>query len=393
MQQLGYGMWDADNHLYESRDAFTRHLPDHRKRDLFWVTDERGHEHIIVNGKLWDYIPNPTFDPISLAGSLTDMFSGEKSKAQVHMDGFKVVEPLSLRPEYQNRDKRIERLDQQGIEACILFPTAVSGLEEWTRDDVKLTFDLLWAFNRWLEEEWGFAYRGRMHATPVISLADPDEAVRMLDWVLERGARAIDLRSAPVPTAKGYRSPGDPIFDAFWARAAESGILVCVHAGESGYYRYSGDYTGRYEFKPFRTTAFEHIYHHGRPIMDFFAAMVCHGAITRHPSLRLVSVENGSDWVAWLVNLFKLYYQRYPGSFPEDPVTAFERCVWISPFWEEDLTSLTEYVPVERLLAGSDYPHAEGLSEPTDFIKGLTAFSEGDARAIMRDNLKSILAG
>ena len=43
---LPYQMWDADNHLYETTDAFTRHLPEPPRRDLFWVTDERGHQHI-----------------------------------------------------------------------------------------------------------------------------------------------------------------------------------------------------------------------------------------------------------------------------------------------------------------------------------------------------------
>lgn len=389
--QLGYEMWDADNHLYETRDAFTRYLPEHRRRDLYWVTDRRGHEHIIINGRLWDYIPNPTFDPIAIAGSLTEMLEGRKSKDQTMVDGMRVVEPLSLRPEYQNRDKRITRLDEQGVQGCILFPTAASGLEEWTRDDVGLTMDVLWTFNQWLLEEWGFAHQNRLFATPIISLADPDEAVRMLEWVIEHGGRTIYIRSAPVPTAQGCRSPGDPMFDPFWARVAEAGILGCVHLSEPGYYRYSGDWTGNYRRRAFQLSAFEQIYMHGRPVSDFLTAMVCHGAVTRYPNLRLVSVENGSDWVPHLVDRFKLYYQRYPGLFDEDPVEAFNRCVWINPYWEDDIPGLTGYLPVERILAGSDFPHAEGLSEPTDFAKGLVAFNDADTRAMMRDNLAAIL--
>jgi predicted TIM-barrel fold metal-dependent hydrolase len=389
--QLDYEMWDSDNHLYESEDAFTRYLPEERKRDLFWTTDNRGHKHVIVNGRLWDYIPNPTFDPIAVAGSLTDMFEGGKSKEQTMVDGMRVVEPLPERPEYQDREKRLARLDDQNVQACILYPTAASGLEEWTRDDVGLTMDLLWAFNRWLDEEWSFAYQGRLFATPIVSLADPAEALTMLDWLISRGARTIYVRSAPVPTIEGSRSPGDPMFDAFWARAAEAGILVCAHLSEPGYYRYSGDWTGNYRRRAFRLSAFEHIYFHGRAITDFFTAMVTHGAVTRHPNLRLVSVENGSDWAPRLVELFKMYYQRYPGSFPEDPIEAFNRCVWVNPYWEDDIAGLTDYVPVERILAGSDFPHAEGLAEPTDFVKGLDGFSDADTRAIMRDNLKAIL--
>jgi hypothetical protein len=42
-------------------------------------------------------------------------------------------------------------------------------------------------------------------------------------------------------------------------------------------------------------------------------------------------------------------------------------------------------------LAGSDFPHAEGLAEPTDFVKSLTGFNEDDQRMIMHDNLKYLL--
>ena len=34
------------------------------------------------------------------------------------------------------------------------------------------------AFNRWLEEDWGFAYRDRIFAAPYLTLADVDWAVR-----------------------------------------------------------------------------------------------------------------------------------------------------------------------------------------------------------------------
>jgi hypothetical protein len=42
-------------------------------------------------------------------------------------------------------------------------------------------------------------------------------------------------------------------------------------------------------------------------------------------------------------------------------------------------------------LAGSDFPHAEGLAEPTDFVKSLKGFNEGDQRMIMHNNLKYLL--
>jgi len=42
------------------------------------------------------------------------------------------------------------------------------------------------AFNRWLDEDWGFHYRERIFAAPYLSLAVVDEAVAELEWALER---------------------------------------------------------------------------------------------------------------------------------------------------------------------------------------------------------------
>ena len=388
---LDYRMYDADNHLYETADAFTRHLPDHRRHDFYWTTDDRGHRHVILGGKIFDYLPNPTFDPIAVAGCLLDVFKGEKSMVD-HKNSAYQFEPLADRPEYQQRAPRVSRMDEQGVEASLVFPTMVSGIEEATGEDVDLTMDLLWSFNRWLEEDWGFAYQDRLFATPVISLADVDESVRMLEWALERGCRAIMVRPSPVPTRVGMRSPADPMFDPFWARCQEAQVLVCGHLSATGYHRYSGDWTGVYEFAPHRPQGpFASIATHARATMDFFTAMVVQGAVTRYPRLRLLSVENGSDWVHWIIERFKVEYQRYPGSFPEEPVGAFERCVWVVPYWEEPIKDLTTHVPVERILAGSDFPHSDGLPEPTQFAKALDQFSDTDVRRIMRDNLRSLL--
>ena len=68
----------------------------------------------------------------------------------------------------------------------------------------------LTAFNLWLEDDWGFSYHDRIIAAPMISLADPARQLQRSTAVLERGARLVHLRPAPVPTggARG-RSLGD----------------------------------------------------------------------------------------------------------------------------------------------------------------------------------------
>ena len=44
------------------------------------------------------------------------------------------------------------------------------------------------AFNRWLDEDWGFDHRDRLFAAPYITLLDPDQAADEVGWALDRGA-------------------------------------------------------------------------------------------------------------------------------------------------------------------------------------------------------------
>jgi predicted TIM-barrel fold metal-dependent hydrolase len=58
----------------------------------------------------------------------------------------------------------------------------------------------------------------------------------------------------------------------------------------------------------------------------------------------------------------------------------------VSPFHEDDVPLLRELIGSERMLMGSDYPHAEGLAVPTDYVKELQGFPEDEIRLVMREN-------
>ena len=69
-----------------------------------------------------------------------------------------------------------------------------------------------------------------------------------------------------------------------------------------------------------------------------------------------------------------------------DPVESFKRHVWVAPYYEDDIPKLVDTIGAERVLFGSDWPHAEGLAEPASFVEDLPGFAADDVRRIMRDN-------
>jgi predicted TIM-barrel fold metal-dependent hydrolase len=128
-----------------------------------------------------------------------------------------------------------------------------------------------------------------------------------------------------------------------------------------------------------------------RAPFDMFAVLVSHGVFTRHPKLRVSSIEAGADWVPNLIKKFKKAYAQQPFMFGKDPVEDFCEHVWVAPFYEDDIHLLAETIGVERLMFGSDYPHAEGLEIPTAFIDDLHGFSPTDIEKIMRHNVIDFL--
>lgn len=127
----------------------------------------------------------------------------------------------------------------------MLLPTMGVGLEQALIDDTPAMNATLHAFNRFLEDDWGYSYQDRIFAVPMISLADPDVAVAEVQRVLALGARMIHVRPAPVPDGSGGgRSLGHPLHDPVWARIAEANVPVAFHLGDSGYHQMSAMWGG-----------------------------------------------------------------------------------------------------------------------------------------------------
>ena len=397
MAELGFRPFDADNHYYEAEDAFTRHIdPSMAKRCMQWA-EVNGKKRLLVGGKINKFIPNPTFDPIAAPGALEDYFRGRNTDGLDLKTMFGDLDPISEHPAYRDRAARLELLDQQGMDGALLFPTLGVGMQEALKHDVPALHAAFEAFNRWLDDDWGFDRGdGRLYAAPMITLADPALAEAEVRRVLEAGARILVMIPGPVPDGEGYSSPGHSKFDPVWGLINEAGIPVALHAGLSGVSQYgrfwkAGGDAGAGGFEGFKHAAFPLVAFADRGISDTFAALICHGVLERFPNLRLASIENGAMWVPDLLRNLKDAHGKMPFSFKEHPVEQFTRQVWVAPYYEDDMAMLKDALGIDRLLFGSDFPHTEGLPEPTMFVKDIPTFDEVEVRKIMRDNVLELI--
>jgi predicted TIM-barrel fold metal-dependent hydrolase len=144
------------------------------------------------------------------------------------------------------------------------------------------------------------------------------------------------------------------------------------------------------EMLPFQPQAFRMV-NQWRPIEDAVAALICHGALSRHPRLKVCVIENGSSWVAPLLGNLADVWKKMPQDFAENPVEVLKRQIHVSPFWEEDLGELAELIGVDRVLFGSDYPHPEGLADPASYVDELAGLPDESIRKIMGGNLARLM--
>ena len=393
------GVIDVDNHYYEPADAFSRHIdPDCRDLALVakgpvpqrvWTVGEHQCLSFTVPGVPVDHVPPPGF-----SAGIFD------STSELEMDSFigegAAFENTAERPEYRDRSARLTVMDEQGLEAIVQLPSLGVIFDYELRDHPKALCANYRAFNRWLEEDWGYGEDGRIYGVPALSLSDLDWAVEELERVSDLGARFVWLSHRPV----NGRSPADPSFDPFWARMQERGVKFIFHTGYEGYTHLYGELWGEDSGRPLpQWSCFQHYIGHGaRPIMDSLAALILHNLFGRFPGLEVISIENGSSWIPFLLSQLDKAYKvgargiQLGGELTDLPSAIFRRHVHVNPFHEEDIVSLIDTMGSDRVLFGSDWPHPEGLATPLGRAQETAEkISPGDFQKFMHDNAACLL--
>lgn len=412
-----YRLFDADNHYYEPVDIFVRYIEPRYRDRTFTVEDVDGGKAVMFRGQPFGFVGGQGNKQRIRPGALRAMLRGETLPEDDEDDSY-ASDPAA----------RIQMMDRQGIEATLMFPSTGVTIANAIGPDPELLAAHMRAFNRWLAETWTFDYRHRIISPAVIDLADPAAAVAELDTVLAQGARAIQLLPGPAlwstNDAPG-RSPADPIYDPFWSRVDEARLLVTLHLGNAGYMEhYSADWGEDPDPDGVRSndgqgttslkgpdgrgkgrSAFQWtMLYRDRPIMDTLAILIYHNLFGRFPNVQVMSVENGAIWVPYLLKAMDNMKGMarngpWPNGYVEGrPSEVFRRHVYVSPHhYGDDVTELVELLGPERVLFGSDFPHAEGMSGVDDYQERAGEFAarlEHPAevtRKVLRDNGMGLL--
>ena len=384
-EDVPFPIFDADNHLYEPPEALTKFLPKEYK-DYVQYVQINGRTKIAIRGHISNYIPNPTFEVVARPGAWEEYFKfgNPEGKSKRELFG----EPMRAIPAFFEPGPRLEKMNELGLDRTLMFPTLASLLEERLRDDPVAIHVLVHALNEWLDEVWGFNYQNRIFTTPVITLPIVEKAIEELEWAVKRGAALH-----PDPPGSGPRLPrsrGRSRCPSSTRSGSGSSSTTCWSACTPA--------TAVTPGTPPNGTAPNRRCCRSRPTRwasstsggrsrTRWASWVIHGALYRLPKLKVAIVEAGSKWMIPLLDGMAEVFRKAPEAFPSDPVEMVKNRIHVSPFFEDGIDDLINLVGVDQVLYGSDWPHPEGLAEPTFYVNALSHLSTDDQAKIMGGNL------
>jgi predicted TIM-barrel fold metal-dependent hydrolase len=396
MSTYNGAIFDGDTHIYEQPDSWSRYLPKELEKDwsFQWRVGADGEYALYVGQKKVEVSAGYfTADgKVPPPGKLHEWLRAMK-------DGHGEVEMrVDMTPDMYNAEDRLKKMDEFGVEGCFMYcgnmVAAVSYL-----DEPKAAAGVLHAYNRWMLDEWKFNHSDRIYSAPLISLADIDSAIKEAEFVVKNGARLVLMPMGPNEIG---RSPADPYYDRFWSILNEAHVRVVYHVSEAIYLKHHMAVWGELmQQSRMRQSAF--VWMHGyseRPVIETISNFIFWNFFERFPNIKLLSAENGAEWVPnMLVKMDKVRGMAKMGLWPagqlkERPSAIFKRHVGVVAYPEDDIRSLIDQTgSADWIITGSDYPHAEGVPSPADFIgEALTTCSLEEQRKIMYENGKNFIA-
>jgi len=170
-------IFDLDQHMYETRDTFTRHLPEHyRGQAVTPVTLADGREVMLAGDKIMVAL-EPEFDE----GLQTRVAQGD-----AQADGPPARRPRPTCSSRCARNTRTGRLAWRRWTASASTPRSCTRADgrcspRSTSTDTEALYANLTSLNTYMEQEWGFGNLGRIYAPATLSLRNLDLAVAELD--------------------------------------------------------------------------------------------------------------------------------------------------------------------------------------------------------------------
>jgi predicted TIM-barrel fold metal-dependent hydrolase len=327
----------VDDHVQEPPDLWTSRLSTKWGERVPHLDRTNGHEQWVVDGQ------------VLLGGHVAEVGALMENRSQ-EPERWADVPPAAYVP-----SKRLEAMDEMGIEATALFPT-VAGVagEAFARlDDGELELACVRAYNDWLIEEWSSA-SDRFIPQCIVPIWPPEAAAEEIRRAVTLGHRGVVFPSVPM-FLRDVPHIGDAAYDPVWAACEELGVPLCLHAWASPQLQYQP----LPDLSPARAEALNAV---TRPVSSVFviAAFSFSRVLLRHPRLRVVLAESALGW--GMLYLEKADHEFRQDGLPREgyeltPSEMFHRqCYFTS--WFDKVAPVVDRLGAANILWSTNFPLA-----------------------------------
>jgi hypothetical protein len=379
IRKLKYpGAVDADGHILESAKCWEQYCEaKYRANAIRMKEDEQGLEYLEVNGVPSRVNRGGNFGGVAQMGQVTRN-SGNFDRRIKYGD--KV--PLGA---CAAKD-RMTRLDKEGLDAAIIYPSLDLTWETDT-DDVEYTQAMCRAYNRWVTD-WSADSGGRLIPVAHLSLSDPAAAAEEL----ERAVKAGHKGGWVVQFTTTRKPHGHNDHDILFAKAQELDVPLGLHVSLEPQWCWPG----RYDKEHIRKQTWFLNVTSSDAIRHALASFMAYGVFDKFPRLKLVILEVGAGWVQYWLDRMDAVYESVMGRaipLKEKPSFYFRRNVWVSADPDErSLPAMVDLCGSDRFFWASDFPHPDHTG---NYIEELEAFGNKMSdpqrrRDVLGDNVRRV---
>ncbi len=272
--------------------------------------------------------------------------------------------------------QRLEFMDRQGVDVEAL---SINGYW-WYAADRDLARRIVQVQNETLAR-WVAAHPDRFVALASVALQYPDLAAEQL----EHAVTQLGLRGVSIGGHVKTQDLSLAMFDPFWAKAAELGVLVLMHPQGADNVLRDGALKGRGDLgniigNPLETAV-------------FLSRLIFDGTLDKFPGLKILGPHAGGYLPSYLGRTDVACEVRSNANCANKrrPRDYFKREIFIDTmvFSEEGLRHLVAEVGVSQIVYGTDVPF--NWPATVDLVLNAPFLSDADKAAILGGNAAKLL--
>ena len=329
-----YRVVSSDSHVYETPDLWT-------SRAAPGLKDRMPHIERHEDGDWW------YCDGHMIQGTMDATQAGMRFEDPSKLEATGRVE--EIRPGGWIPEEHVKDMDDDGVDAGILYPSVGLDLYNTLPDSVLLT-EIFRIYNDWLAE-FCKPFPDRLKGVAMLNIDDLESGVKELERCVKMGLAGGMITVSP-PPGREYKLPE---YDLLWATAQDLQIPLALHIATNR------PGSSMDKFSPSSMTNIDHW------VRMALADMIFSGVFDRYPKLQVGAVEMELSWVPHFLDRMDYNYTQRIQEFTQGyrfkesvlPSDFFHSNIFLS-FQEDGLgIQMRDLIGVDNLMWGSDYPHTE----------------------------------